>query len=255
MTRTAAGPTGAAGTAARPGTWATAGSGTWAAAACAGIGLRVWRLGTAAEAGRLVAGRPGRPLASGGGTAGATLGAAGGSAGGNRSAGPGASVDARPILAGRPGSSRTAVGSLGSRRSRPVGVFPTLSGAAAARGSGTVARRTTVSPGASGAVVTVAQGSGQAGCDVGGRRPGGADDLDASRFGFLLFWWQYGHDGDAVHLELGVHPQHVARLGALAEEGAVEYAAGLQGTGGPPGPASIGPRASQLDLDPAGHGA
>ena len=80
--------------------------------------------------------------------------------------------------------------------------------------------------------------------------------FEALRLGpLLLLGGQHGHDGDALDLELGVDPHHVAGLGIGRQEGAVKDAPGLERPGGTPRPAAIGPRTGQLDIDPACHGA
>jgi hypothetical protein len=99
-------------------------------------------------------------------------------------------------------------------------------------------------------------GPGKAGRHAGRRVPGWSDDLQALGFDALfLLWRQHGNDRDAFDLELGVDPEDIARLGLGGEEVTVENAPGLQGPGGTPGPAAIGPRTGQLDVDPACHGA
>jgi hypothetical protein len=124
---------------------------------------------------------------------------------------------------------------------------------APAAGTGAASSRGSVPPRSPGRVVTVARRAGEAGRDTGCRRPGRPDDLEALRLGPLFLAREHGHDGDALDLELGVDPQHVARFGSLGEQVAVKHAPGLEGPSGPPGPAAIRPRASQLDVNPAGH--
>jgi hypothetical protein len=99
-------------------------------------------------------------------------------------------------------------------------------------------------------------GAGQAGRDPRGGGTGRSDDLQPFRFGpLLLLGRQHGHDADAVDLELGVDPNHIARLGAGGQQRAVENTAGFERPGGAPGPAAIGLRAGQLDVDTACHDA
>src|SRR5262249_42123631 len=81
-----------------------------------------------------------------------------------------------------------------------------------------------------------------------------ADQLDALLLrALLLLGGKNGKDRDPIDLELRVGAHDIAGLGSGVEDGPVKHAARLEGAGCPPCPCAVGPRACQLDLDPAGH--
>jgi hypothetical protein len=85
-------------------------------------------------------------------------------------------------------------------------------------------------------------------------RTRGADHLDAFRLLALIpLGSADGDDGYSFEFELGFGLEHVAGLGAVVEQGAVEDALRLTSTRRPPSPGSVGARAGKFDLDPAGH--
>ena len=80
-----------------------------------------------------------------------------------------------------------------------------------------------------------------------------ADDFDALRFLARTRRGEHRHDDDALEIALGVHSKGVADLRARRQHCAFDVAFGLFGSGGTPGPTSVGARAGELDVDPAGH--
>jgi hypothetical protein len=88
-----------------------------------------------------------------------------------------------------------------------------------------------------------------------GRGGGAVDQLYAG--GIYGFRWPGRFDGDhcyAIDTELRLGPYHVAGLGRLVEQRAVQAPAWVQRARGTPCPGTVRPRACQLDLDAAGHG-
>src|SRR2546426_1208961 len=85
-------------------------------------------------------------------------------------------------------------------------------------------------------------------------RPAGAQQLEPLRLTPAIGLGRKDRgDEDAIHLEVGVGPHHVADLGAVVEEGTVQHALGLTGPGGAPRPGPVFSLTGELDLDPACH--
>ena len=81
----------------------------------------------------------------------------------------------------------------------------------------------------------------------------GTDDVDAFGLGAHAFCRQNRRNAQSLEVALGVDPQDVADLGAGGKHGTVDLTFGLLGPGRAPGPRSVGARACELDVDPAGH--
>ena len=83
--------------------------------------------------------------------------------------------------------------------------------------------------------------------------PTGAQNLESFGHGTLLLGLECLDDLDAVHVELGLDGQLVTHIGGEGNQIAGQFALGLAGTGGPPGPRAIGPLAGQLNIYPSRH--
>jgi pimeloyl-ACP methyl ester carboxylesterase len=84
---------------------------------------------------------------------------------------------------------------------------------------------------------------------------GAADHLEVLWFGPMsLLGREQGQDGDPLDLEIGLGPQDIAGFDPRRDQRTVQAPFGLPGSRGPPCPRSVGSRAGELDLNPAGHG-
>jgi hypothetical protein len=92
------------------------------------------------------------------------------------------------------------------------------------------------------------------GGDASDDRLGRREELDPLGLrALLLLGREDGNDDDAVDLEVGLGPHHVACFGTFIEDTGIEYPLGLTRSGSPPRPSAIRLGTCQLDIDPARH--
>ena len=157
----------------------------------------------------------------------------------------------RPLPGLAPGPLATGVGP--GTTSGPVGAVAAVAGPAAV----TVGTALAVTAGPAVVAVALAPGPlalGHQGLRHRFERRRGGQQLDALGFLAGALGRQHRDDGDAVDVEVGLGPQHVADLGARREQAAVDHTTRFAGAGRPPRPVPVGARARQLEFDPPGHG-
>jgi hypothetical protein len=90
--------------------------------------------------------------------------------------------------------------------------------------------------------------------DAGPVRAAGADYFDGLGVrSWIGFRREDGRDHDAFELEVGLGLKDVARFGPFEQEAAFQHALRFPCARGAPRPGAVGARASQFNLDSAGH--